>query len=71
MISSPPMVGVPLFAKWSLGPVISYLLTELDLLQLPDHPGGQDEGNEERRHCSINNPETLIPKDIQEANIRV
>jgi hypothetical protein len=54
-----------------LGSVIPYLLAELNLLQLADQPGGQDERDEKGRHRGVNDPKTQIPKDVQEAVLGV
>jgi hypothetical protein len=51
--------------------IAANLLTQLHVLQLPDHPWGQHKGDQERRHGRIDDPEAQIPEDVQERIFRM
>ena len=47
-------------------PYRANLLAELDFLQFADDPGGHHKRDQKRRDRRIDNPEALVPKDVQE-----
>jgi hypothetical protein len=49
-----------------LRPIVANLLTELNLLQFADDPGSHHKRDQKRRDRRIDNPEALVPKDVQE-----
>jgi hypothetical protein len=55
----------------ALGPIVPYLLAELDLLQLPDHPRSQRKRDEKGGDRGIDDPEALVPKDVEKRKLCV
>jgi hypothetical protein len=45
-------------------PIVSDLLTEFDLLELTNDPGSHHKRDEKRRHRRIDDPKTLVPKNV-------
>lgn len=52
-----------------LRPVVANLLAEFNLLQFPDDPGRHHKGDEKRGDRCVDDPETLIAKDVQERKL--
>ena len=68
--------GAPKFVDQALqagfsGAVVPDLLSQLDLLQLSDHPWSQRKGDEKCRDGRVDNPKALISKDVQKRKLRV
>jgi hypothetical protein len=52
-----------------LGSVITYLLTQLNLLELSDHPRCEDKCDQKGGDCGINDAKALVSKDVQEGEL--
>jgi hypothetical protein len=52
-------------------PIVTHLLTQLDFLELSDHPRRKHKCDQECGHSGVNDAKALVSKDIEEGKFRM
>ena len=65
MIISPPMVGVPVLARWDCGAVFPDVLADLHGPELADEPAAHHHGDDQSREDGEDGPEGDVAEDIE------
>ena len=67
---TPPMVGVPAFFWCSFGALLPpYVLADLELVQLLNHVGADEQGDQQRRERGKCGAERQIPEDAKGSEV--